>query len=124
MARTRRVIERAHKRAFTKTLRWLEDEVAQTRWSSGRQRAKAPALVVAAFRHYDNRNGSPLLHEHCLILNRVQRPDGSWYALDTVRLYKNIVAADTQYTLQMTTEVCEKLGLATVPREVAAGLRR
>ncbi|MEU3787482.1 MobF family relaxase [Streptomyces sp900129855] len=122
-ARTRRVIERAHKRAITKTLRWLEDEVAQTRWSSGRQRAKAPALVVAAFRHYDNRNGFPLLHEHCLILNRVQRPDGSWYALDTVRLYKNIVAADTQYTLEMTTEVCEKLGLATVPREVTPGLR-
>ncbi|MEU4655048.1 MobF family relaxase [Streptomyces sp. NPDC023723] len=122
-ARTRWVIERAHRRAVGKTLRWLEDEVAETRWASGRQRAKAPALVVAAFRHYDNRNGFPLLHEHCLILNRVQRPDGSWYALDTVRLYKNIVAADTLYTLEMTTEVCEELGLATVPREVTPGLR-
>lgn len=104
-ARTRRVIERAHERAVGKTLRWLEDEVAATRWGSGRQRAKAPALVVAAFRHYDNRNGFPLLHEHCLILNRGQRSDGSWYALDTVRLYKHIVAADTLYTLEMTTEV-------------------
>ncbi|MFK4070465.1 MobF family relaxase [Streptomyces sp. NPDC029674] len=122
-ARTRRVIEWAHERAVAATLRWLEDEVAQTRWASGRQRAKAPALVVAAFRHYDNRNGFPLLHEHCLILNRVQRPDGSWYALDTVRLYKNVVAADTLYTLEMTTEVCEELGLATVPREVTPGLR-
>ncbi|MFJ2915019.1 MobF family relaxase [Streptomyces sp. NPDC087228] len=121
--RTRRVIERAHERAVAATLRWLEDEVAETRWASGRQRAKAPALVVAAFRHYDNRNGFPLLHEHCLILNRVQRPDGSWYALDTVRLYKNVVAADSLYTLEMTTEVCEKLGLATVPREVTPGLR-
>ncbi|MGX1480847.1 UNVERIFIED_CONTAM: conjugative relaxase-like TrwC/TraI family protein [Streptomyces canus] len=122
-ARTRRVIEQAHKRAVTKTLRWLEDEVAATWWASGRQRAKAPALVVAAFRHFDNRNGFTLLHEHCLILNRVQRPDGSWYALDTVRLYKRIVAADALYTLEMTTEVCEKLGLATVPREVTPGLR-
>ncbi|HWU08588.1 MAG TPA: MobF family relaxase [Streptomyces sp.] len=59
--RTRRVIERAHERAVAVTLRWLEDEVAQTRWASGRGRAKAPALVVAAFRHYDNRNGFPLL---------------------------------------------------------------
>lgn len=49
-ARTRRVIERAHERAVAKTLRWLEDEVAETQWASGRQRAKAPALVVAAFR--------------------------------------------------------------------------
>ncbi|MFD0229303.1 MobF family relaxase [Streptomyces hirsutus] len=121
--RTRRSIERAHERAVAKTLRWLEDEVVETRWASGRGRAKAPALVVAAFRHFDNRNGFPLLHEHCLIANRVQRPDGSWYALDTVRLYKHIVAADTLYTLEMTTEVCEKLGLATVPREVTPGLR-
>lgn len=122
-ARTRRIIEWAHQRAISKTPRWLEGEVAEVRWASGRQRAKAPALVVAAFRHYDNRNGFPLLHEHCLILNRAQRPDGSWYALDTVRLYKNVVAADTLYTLELTTEVCEELGLATVPREVTPGLR-
>ncbi|MEU0310481.1 MobF family relaxase [Streptomyces cyaneofuscatus] len=121
--RTRRVIERAHERAVATTLRWLEDEVAQTRWASGRGGPKVPSLVVAAFRHYDNRNGFPLLHEHCLIANRAQRPDGSWYALDTVRLYKNIVAADTLYTLTMTTEVCEELGLAIVPREVTPGLR-
>ncbi|MFJ2899014.1 relaxase domain-containing protein [Streptomyces sp. NPDC087218] len=29
--------------------------------------------MVAAFRHFDNRDGFPLLHDHCLILNRVQR---------------------------------------------------
>ncbi|MCP9213265.1 MobF family relaxase [Streptomyces cucumeris] len=120
---TRRVIERAHERTIATVLRWLEDEIAETRWSSGRQRAKAPALVVAAFRHFDNRDGFPLLHEHCLILNRVQRPDGEWYALDTVRLYQHVVAAGTLYTLTMTTEVCEKLGLATMPREVTPGLR-
>ncbi|MER7693211.1 relaxase domain-containing protein [Streptomyces sp. NPDC097610] len=75
--RTRQVIVRAHERAVTTVPGRLEDEVAETRWSSGRQRAKAPALVVAAFRHFDNRDGFTLLHEHCLILNRVQRSDGS-----------------------------------------------
>ncbi len=74
-ATVRRVIERAHERAVATALRWLEDEVAETRWASGRGRAKTPTLVVAAFRHFDNRDGLPLLHEHCLILNRVQRPD-------------------------------------------------
>jgi conjugative relaxase-like TrwC/TraI family protein len=125
--RTRRVIERAHERAIAKALRWLEDEVAETRWSSGCGRAKTPALVVAAFRHFDNRDGFPLLHDHCLILNRVQRrgDDGEpvWGALDTHRLYQHVVAAGTCYTLAMTTEVCEELGLATVPREVTPGLR-
>ncbi|UBI40886.1 MULTISPECIES: relaxase domain-containing protein [Streptomyces] len=62
------------------------------------------------------------MHEHCLIANRVQRADGFWYALDTVRLYKNIVAADPLYTLEMTTEVREA-GSATAPREVTPGLR-
>lgn len=56
-AATRRVIERAHERAVATALRWLEDEVAETRWASGRGRAKTPALVVAAFRHIDNRDG-------------------------------------------------------------------
>jgi hypothetical protein len=46
-----------------------------------------------------------------------------WGALDTFRLYRNEVAAGTLYTLAMTTEVCEELGLATVPREVTPGLR-
>ncbi|MYY03202.1 MULTISPECIES: MobF family relaxase, partial [unclassified Streptomyces] len=121
--RTRRVIERAHERAIETVLRWLEDEVAQTRWSSGRMRAKASALVVSRWRHFDNRDGFPLLHDHCLILNRAQRPDGTWGALDTRRLFQNAVSAGTLYTLTMTTEVCEELGLATVPREVTPGLR-
>ncbi|MFE3830861.1 relaxase domain-containing protein [Streptomyces sp. NPDC059092] len=43
--------------------------------------------------------------------------------MDTVRLYRHVVAAGTLYTLAMTTEVCEELGLATVPREVTPGLR-
>jgi conjugative relaxase-like TrwC/TraI family protein len=126
-AATRRIIERAHERAITTVLRWLEDEVAETRWASGRGRAKTPALAVAAFRHFDNRDSGPLLHDHCLILNRVQRLDADgepvWGALDTRRLYQNVVAAGTLYTLTMTTEVCEELGLATVPREVTPGLR-
>ncbi|MEU0404804.1 MobF family relaxase [Streptomyces sp. NPDC006197] len=120
----RRVIETAHDRAIETTLRWLEEEVAEVRWSSGRERAKPPGLVVAAFRHFENRDGFPLLHTHCLILNRAQRPDGSWYALDTRRLLRNVVAAGTLYTLAMTTEVCEELGLATVPCEVTPGLPR
>ncbi|MDG9688315.1 MobF family relaxase [Streptomyces sp. DH18] len=117
----------AHERAVAQALRWLKDEVAETRWASGRGRARTPALVVAAFRHFDNRDGFPLLHEHCLILNRVQRRDADgepvWGALDTHRIYRHVVAAGTLYTLAMTTEVCEELGLATVPREVTPGLR-
>lgn len=101
-ATVRSVIERAHERAAATALRWLENEAAETRWASGRGRAKTPALVVAAFRHIDNRDGLPLLHDHCLIFKRVQRlsadDDLAWGALDTYRLYQNVVAAGTLYT--------------------------
>ncbi|WP_245876932.1 hypothetical protein [Streptomyces uncialis] len=36
------MIERAHERAIAKVLEWLEDEVAEIRWASGRKRAKPP----------------------------------------------------------------------------------
>ncbi|MFJ1616273.1 hypothetical protein ACIODT_38560 [Streptomyces sp. NPDC088251] len=53
----------------------------------------------------------------------MQRPDGSWYALDTRRLLQHVAAAGTLCTPTMTSEVCEELRLATVPREVTPGLR-
>ncbi|WP_437035174.1 relaxase domain-containing protein [Streptomyces sp. enrichment culture] len=63
---------------------------------------KTPALVVTAFRHFDNRDGFSLLHDHCLVLNRVQwgGDDGEpvWGALDAHRLCRHVVAAGTLYT--------------------------
>ncbi|WP_406307621.1 hypothetical protein OHA61_39465 [Streptomyces sp. NBC_00885] len=44
------------------------------RWGSGgRHRAKAPALVVARFRQLENRDGFPLLHDHCVSSDRTTR---------------------------------------------------
>ncbi|MFJ6463152.1 relaxase domain-containing protein [Streptomyces sp. NPDC091387] len=37
---TRRVIERAHEPASARALRWLEDEVAESWWSSGARRRR------------------------------------------------------------------------------------
>ncbi|WP_406016662.1 relaxase domain-containing protein [Streptomyces sp. NBC_00984] len=66
---------------------------------------------------FPDRDGFPLLHDHYLILNRVQRLDDDrkpvWGALETRRLLQHVAAARTHYTLTMTTEVCEELGLAT-----------
>ncbi|MFF0050851.1 MobF family relaxase [Streptomyces sp. NPDC005498] len=122
--RTRRIIERAHEQAITATFAWLEDAVAEIRWGSGgRHRAKVPALAVARFRHFENRDGYPLLHDHCVTSVKVQRPDGTWGNLDTRRLYQHVVAAGTLYTLLITEEVCEELGLATEPRTATPGLR-
>ncbi|GAB3106901.1 hypothetical protein GCM10027160_03010 [Streptomyces calidiresistens] len=117
----REVIEAAHERAIETVVHRPEKEVAQTRWSSGRKRARTPALSIARFRHFDNRDGAPLLHDHCLILNRAGRLGGARGALDTRTLHRHIVEAGTFYTLTMTTDVCEEPGLATVPRGTALG---
>ncbi|WP_326827146.1 MobF family relaxase [Streptomyces sp. NBC_01751] len=89
--RTRRIIERAHEQAITGTFAWLEDAVAEIRWGSGgRHRAKVPALLVARFRHFENRDGLPFLHDHRVTSVKVQRPDGMWGNLDTRRLYRHV----------------------------------
>ncbi|WP_435847415.1 MobF family relaxase [Streptomyces eurythermus] len=68
--KTRRVIELA----IATVLRWLE---TRSHRPGAPRTAGAPrrALVVAVFRDFDNRDGFPLLHDHCLVLNRVQRLD-------------------------------------------------
>ncbi|MGP3991291.1 MobF family relaxase [Streptomyces sp. 3N207] len=123
-SQVRSTIEKAHEHAIAQTLGWLEDTVTEVRWGSGgRHRASAPALAVARFRHFANRDNFPLLHDHCVASIKAQRPDGAWGNLDTRRLYQHIVAAGTLYTLVITTQVCEELGLATEPRTVTPGLR-
>ncbi|WP_326681574.1 MobF family relaxase [Streptomyces sp. NBC_01237] len=122
---TRRVIEAAHEYAIIRVLEWIEDEVAVIRYGKdGISRVRPPGgLVAARFRHYEARSGMPLLHDHLLLSVTGQRLDGKWGSIHTLALHESTVAADTLYTLQMTTEVCEELGLATVPREVTPGLR-
>jgi hypothetical protein len=42
--------------------------------------------------HQDADTPGEASRHHCPILNRIQRPDGSWYAPDAVCLYQHVVA--------------------------------
>jgi hypothetical protein len=117
------VLEECQTVARDRTIGWLEDDVAEVRWGSGGRHHAGAQLVVAVFRHYDNRLGSPLLHDHALISLKVARPDGKFGNLDTRRLFQHVVAAGTLYSLLLAEEVTERLGLAWEPREVTEGLR-
>ncbi|MFG2197115.1 MobF family relaxase [Streptomyces sp. NPDC048639] len=121
---TRLVLEECQDVARERTLAWVEEAVAQVRWGSGgRHRGPTDGLTVAVFRHYDNRDGSPLLHDHALVSVKVRRPDGQWGNLATTDLFESVVAAGTLYTLLLTEEISERLGLAWEPREATAGRR-
>ena len=54
-------------------------------------------LVAVAFEHRMSRSGDPNLHTHVLVQNAAQGPDGRWTALDSDRLYAQLMAADHLY---------------------------
>ncbi|WOC62656.1 MobF family relaxase [Paenarthrobacter sp. AT5] len=88
-----------HHEAVEATLRWMEEQVINTR--SGRNgvaHVGTRGVIAAAFDHWESRAGDPQLHTHLVIANRVQRvTDGAWATLDSRSLYKAVVAASEHY---------------------------
>lgn len=42
-----------------------------------------PGMIAARFRHYESRDGQPLLHDHLVLSVKVRRTDGQWGTLHT-----------------------------------------
>ena len=53
--------------------------------------------MAVAFEHRMSRAGDPNSHTHVLVQNAAQGPDGRWTALDSDRLYAQLMAADHLY---------------------------
>jgi conjugative relaxase-like TrwC/TraI family protein len=90
---TREVIYRCHQEAIAEVLAYAEREVFRTR--SGKQgcvEEDIVGVVAASFTHFDSRDGDPQLHDHVVILNRVQATtDGVWRTLDSRGLFASTV---------------------------------
>lgn len=116
--RTRLEIEAAHEQAIDETLAWLEAHALAVRTGAGStaQEDARPGLVAARFRHFDNRHGLPLLHDHVLVANKIQGLDGKWRSVDGRLWYRQIVTASERYNRRVMEEVCTRLGLSA--REV------
>ncbi|WP_333745985.1 MobF family relaxase [Streptomyces sp. IBSBF 2950] len=123
----RSVLELCQDIARDKTLKWLEDAVAEIRWGSGgkHRRPVKDGLIIAVFRHYESRTAKPLLHDHAVISIRARRPDdkGTWGNWSADSMLEHIVVADTLFTLYFMEEVSARLGWAWEPREVTPGRR-
>jgi len=91
--KTREVIYRCHLGAIAEVLAYAEREVFHSR--SGKQgcvEEDIVGVVAASFTHFDSRDGDPQLHDHVVILNRVQaKNDGAWRTLDSRGLFASAV---------------------------------
>ena len=89
----REVIYRCHQEAISEVLAYAEREVFHTRTGSqGCVEEDIVGVIAASFTHFDSRDGDPQLHDHVVILNRVQTKDGgAWRTLDSRGLFASTV---------------------------------
>ncbi|MBG0853247.1 relaxase domain-containing protein [Streptomyces spinoverrucosus] len=112
------IVERSQVVAISKVVAWLEDNALIVRSGAG-----CKDRMPARFRHFDNRDQKPLLHDHVVISVKVQREDGTWAHLHGRVLLEDAVAAGALYNQLVLEEVCAALGLATRPRIATLGKR-
>lgn len=114
-----------HDQAVRETLGWIEHHALATRTGiNGIAQEDVDGGVVATrFRHFDNRLGEPLLHDHVVVSNKVRSMDGRWRTLDGKLLYAMGVAASEHYNQRVIELVCQRLGVGAEEREVTPGKR-
>jgi conjugative relaxase-like TrwC/TraI family protein len=78
-------------------------------------------LVAVAFEHRLSRAGDPNLHTHVLVQNAAQGPDGRWTALDSDRLYAQLMAADHLYLAAERAALTQRLGVRWGPVDERSG---
>jgi len=93
----RRIVDQ-HDAAMAKTLRWIEDNVLETRiWDKDLNKpVKCPTnrMVAATFRHDTSRNQDPQLHTHCVVANMTHGPeDGRWRTIENESLFRHKMLA-------------------------------
>jgi conjugative relaxase-like TrwC/TraI family protein len=78
-------------------------------------------LLAVAFEHRMSRSGAPQFHTHVLVQNAAQGPDGRWTALDSDRLYAQLMAADHLYLAAERAALTERLGVRWGPMDERSG---
>jgi hypothetical protein len=68
-----------------------------------------------------SRAGDPQYHTHVLVQNAAQGPDGRWTALDSDRLYAQLMAADHLYLAAERAALTQRLGVRWGPVDARSG---
>lgn len=108
-----RELVRAHDRAVTAALDYLEDTAVYTRRGrNGVIVEQGDGLIAAAYRHRMSRSKDPQLHTHVVAGNVVRTPsDGQWRALHAAVVYRHARTAGVLYQAHLRAEVVDRLGL-------------
>ncbi|PBC66291.1 conjugative relaxase-like TrwC/TraI family protein [Streptomyces sp. TLI_235] len=122
---TRRAVEQCHDHSVAMTIRWIEDHALATRSGTNgiAQHDVTTGLIGVKFRHFDSRAGDPGLHDHILVANKVQNPQGKWRAIDGRHLLAQTVTASEVYNAEMMHRTCTALGLRAEERPTPGGRR-
>jgi conjugative relaxase-like TrwC/TraI family protein len=119
----RRLLAEGRAEALTVAIRYLERHgIGVRRDHNGTDRYPAVGgLVAVAFEHRMSRSGDPQFHTHVLVQNAAQGPDGRWTALDSDRLYAQLMAADHLYLAAERAALTQRLGVRWGPVDERSG---
>jgi conjugative relaxase-like TrwC/TraI family protein len=106
------VIYRCHQAALTTVLAYAESEVFKTRSGHrGCVEEEIVGIVATSFTHFDSRDGDPQLHDHVVVLNRVQATrDGLWRTVDSRGLFASAVMLSEMHQGVLTDLLTAELG--------------
>jgi hypothetical protein len=89
---------------------------------NGTDRLKATGgLLGVAFEHRMSRAGDPHAHTHVLVQNAAQGPDERWTAIDSDRLYAQLMAADHLYLAAERAALTQRLDVRWGPVDARSG---
>jgi conjugative relaxase-like TrwC/TraI family protein len=121
--RVRRMLSEGRAEALQVAIGYLERHgLGVRRDHNGTDRYQAVGgLVAVAFEHRMSRAGDPNLHTHVLVQNAALGPDGRWTALDSDRLYAQLMAADHLYLAAERAALTQRLGVRWGPVDERSG---
>jgi conjugative relaxase-like TrwC/TraI family protein len=119
----RRLLAEGRAEALAVAISYLERHgIGVRRDHNGTDRYPAVGgLVAVAFEHRMSRASDPNLHTHVLVQNAAQGPDGRWTALDSDRLYAQLMAADHLYLAAERAALTQRLRVRWGPVDERSG---
>jgi hypothetical protein len=122
-AQTRRLLADGRAEALAVAIGYLERHgLGVRRDHNGTDRYQVVGgLVAVAFEHRMSRAGDPQYHTHVLVQNAAQGSDGRWTALDSDRLYAQLMAADHLYLAAERAALTQRLGVRWGPVDERSG---
>jgi conjugative relaxase-like TrwC/TraI family protein len=103
----------AHYAGVEAAIAYLDETVGARRGKAGRdlEHVAGQGVLAASFTHRQSRENDPLLHDHLIVFNRIQGPDGRWTAIDGRDIYQNRLAMDAVYRTTYQAQLTRELGV-------------